>query len=153
MKIKNYKDFMSGVMFIAFGAFFAILARGYQMGTPAKMGSGYFPFWLGVILGLLGLAVLLKSIAADTEDSSLGKWDWKSVAWVTGSVLVFAVLLPLLGLVIALVALVYLSALASHEFNWKQTFVNALILIVIAYGAFVWGLKLQFPVWPPFLTN
>ena len=57
MKIKNYKDFMSGVMFIAFGAFFAILGRGYQMGTPAKMGSGYFPFWLGVVLGLLGLAV------------------------------------------------------------------------------------------------
>lgn len=153
MKIRNQKDFASGLMFICFGAFFSILGSTYQMGTPAKMGSGYFPFWLGVVMALLGLAVLIKSLGSNAKETDLGKWDWKSVLWVTGSVLLFAVLLPFLGLVLSLLALIFVSAMASHEFNWKQTAVSAVILIGFAYFAFVWFLKLQFPVWPIFLTN
>jgi hypothetical protein len=153
LKIRNKEDFASGLMFIAFGAFFAILARSYQMGTPAKMGSGYFPFWLGVVLILLGLFVLIKSFAADMEESSFGKWDWKTLIWITGSVLLFAIVLDYVGLIISILILVFASAYASHEFNWKQTFISSIILIGICYFAFVWGLKLQFPVWPPFLTN
>ena len=150
MKIRNQKDFMSGLMFIAIGAFFAILARSYQMGTPAKMGSGYFPFWLGVLLGLLGLFVLLGSLKSTAPESGIGKWDWKSVLWVTVSVLIFAISLPYAGLVVSLVVLIFISAMASHEFHWKGTLVSAVLLNVIAYFAFVWGLKLQFPVWPTF---
>jgi len=153
LRIKDKKDFASGLMFIAFGAFFAILARGYQMGTAAKMGSGYFPFWLGVLLGLLGLVVLIKSLAASSEEHDLGTWDWKTVLWITGAVVLFAVILQYLGLILSIIILVFFSALASHEFNWKQTLVSSLILIAICYGAFVWGLKLQFPVWPPFLVG
>jgi hypothetical protein len=141
---------MSGLMFIAIGAFFAILARSYQMGTPAKMGSGYFPFWLGVLLGLLGLFVLLGSLKSTAPESGIGKWDWKSVLWVTVSVLIFAISLPYAGLVVSLVVLIFVSAMASHEFHWKGTLVSAVLLNVIAYFAFVWGLKLQFPVWPTF---
>lgn len=150
MKIRNQKDFMSGLMFIAIGSFFAILARSYQMGTPAKMGSGYFPFWLGVLLGLLGLFVLLGSLKSTAPEKGMGKWDWKSVIWVTVSVLIFAISLPYAGLVVSLVVLIFISAMASHEFHWKGTLVSAVLLNVIAYFAFVWGLKLQFPVWPTF---
>ncbi len=150
MKIRNQKDFMSGLMFIAVGAFFAILARSYQMGTPAKMGSGYFPFWLGVVLALLGLFVLLGSLKSSADEEGIGKWDWKSVTWVTCSVIIFAVALPYAGLILSLVVLIFISAMASHEFHWKGTLVSAVLLNVIAYFAFVWGLKLQFPVWPSF---
>jgi small-conductance mechanosensitive channel len=153
LKIRNKEDFASGLMFIAFGAFFAILARGYQMGTPAKMGSGYFPFWLGVVLVLLGLFVLIKSFAAEMEDNKFEKWDWKTLLWITGSVLIFAIVLNYIGLILSILVLVFVSAYASHEFNWKQTLISSIILIGICYVAFVWGLKLQFPVWPPFLTN
>lgn len=139
-------------MFITVGAFFSILGRSYQMGTPAKMGSGYFPFWLGVLMALLGIYILLGSIKAveGKEQEGLGKWDWKSVLWVTGSVLVFAIALPYAGLILSLVALVFISSMASHEFHWKGTIVNTIILNFLAYFAFVWGLKLQFPVWPSF---
>ncbi len=43
MKIKNAKDFWSGVMFIAFGLFFAGFARQYDLGTAARMGPGLLP--------------------------------------------------------------------------------------------------------------
>lgn len=153
MKIRDKQDFASGLMFIIIGGFFAVIARGYQMGTAAKMGSGYFPFWLGVLLAAIGLIVLLKSLSPKAEELDFGKWDWKTIAWVTGAVIVFAVILQFIGLILSVVVLVFFSALASHEFNWKQTLVNATILVVMVYFAFIWGLKLQFPVWPPFLMN
>lgn len=153
MKIRDKKDFASGLMFMIIGGFFAVIARGYQMGTAAKMGSGYFPFWLGVMLATIGLIVLLKSLSPKAEEHDFGKWDWKTIAWVTGAVIVFAVILQYIGLILSVVVLVFFSALASHEFNWKQTLVNATVLIVMVYFAFIWGLKLQFPVWPPFLMN
>ena len=123
------------------------------MGTPAKMGAGYFPFWLGLVMALLGLIVSLTAMGSKAQETKLESWDWKSVIWVTGSVVLFAVTLPYMGLVISLIVLVFVSAMASHEFHWKGTVVSAAILNVIAYVAFVWGLKLQFPVWPFFLTN
>ena len=151
MKIRNQKDFVSGLMYIGFGSFFAILARGYQMGTAAKMGSGYFPFWLGVLLATIGAYVALRSMAPKQMDEKLAKVDIPSVAWVTGSTVVFAISLSFLGLIAAIFLLVVISAMASHEFSWKGSILNAVFLIGFAYMAFVWGLKLQFPVWPTFL--
>jgi Tripartite tricarboxylate transporter TctB family len=151
LKIRNQKDFVSGLMYIGLGSFFAILARGYQMGTAAKMGSGYFPFWLGVLLATIGAYVAFRSLAISQEDVKLAKVDIPSVLWVTGSTLVFAICLPILGLVTSLFLLVVISAMASHEFSWKGSIINAVFLIGFAYMAFVWGLKLQFPVWPTFI--
>jgi len=151
LKIRNQKDFVSGLMYIGFGSFFAILARGYQMGTAAKMGSGYFPFWLGVLLATIGAYVALRSMAPKQMDEKLAKVDIPSVAWVTGSTVVFAISLSFLGLIAAIFLLVVISAMASHEFSWKGSILNAIFLIGFAYMAFVWGLKLQFPVWPTFL--
>ena len=148
MKIRNQKDFVSGLMYIGLGSFFAILARGYQMGTAAKMGSGYFPFWLGVLLATIGAYVAFRSLAISQEDVKLAKVDIPSVLWVTGSTVVFAICLPILGLVASLFLLVVISSMASHEFSWKGSVLSAVFLIGFAYMAFVWGLKLQFPVWP-----
>lgn len=151
MKIRNQKDFVSGLMYIGLGSFFAILARGYQMGTAAKMGSGYFPFWLGVLLATIGAYVAFRSLVISQEDVKLAKVDIPSVLWVTGSTLVFAICLPILGLVASLFLLVIISSMASHEFSWKGSVLSAVFLIGFAYMAFVWGLKLQFPVWPTFI--
>ena len=153
MKIRNQKDFASGLLFIAIGLAFAYVATSYQMGTPAKMGAGYFPFWLGLVMAGLGLIVAISAMGKKATENKLAKWDWKSVIWVTGSVILFAVTLPYMGLIVSLIVLIFVSAMASHEFHWKGTVVSAVILNVIAYVAFVWGLKLQFPVWPFFLTN
>ena len=153
MKIRNQKDFASGLLFIAIGLAFAYIATSYQMGTPAKMGAGYFPYYLGLLMAGLGLFVSITAMGKKAEENKLAKWDWKSVIWVTGSVILFAVTLPYMGLIVSLIVLIFVAAMASHEFHWKGTVVSAVILNVIAYVAFVWGLKLQFPVWPFFLTN
>src|SRR3546814_5117710 len=86
MMIKNKQVCWSGIMFTAVGAAFALGARGYAMGTSARMGPGYFPFWLGIALTVLGIIVSLRALSLKAEILQLDGFDWKIVIIVVGSV-------------------------------------------------------------------
>jgi len=64
LRIRSQKDFASGLMFILVGLGFSFVARGYSMGTAAKMGPGYFPFLLGLVLALLGAVVTIGALSS-----------------------------------------------------------------------------------------
>lgn len=149
--IRNKQDFWSGVMYFGCGAFFSAFATSYSMGTAAKMGPGYFPFYLGVILCLIGAFIAFTSIGQKAETTEVEAFDVRTIGTVLGAVVAFAFLLPTMGLFVALFALVVISAFASHEFSLKETLINATVLIVACYTVFVWLLKLQFPLFPKFL--
>ncbi|MCY0856094.1 MULTISPECIES: tripartite tricarboxylate transporter TctB family protein [unclassified Cupriavidus] len=153
MRIRSQKDFASGLMFILVGFSFSWVARGYSMGTAAKMGPGYFPFWLGIVLALLGALVLWSSLSANKEEDQLARWDIKTLLWILGSVVLFGLMLKPLGMVLSVLVLVLVSSMASHEFSWKGAVVNAIVLVIISLGAFVYGINLQMPVWPAFLAG
>lgn len=153
MQIRSQQDFWAGIMFMAAGAFFSGFGATYNMGNAAKMGPGYFPFWLGILLTVLGAIVSIKSFSSKKAKDHVAAFDWKSVILVLGAVCTFGLLLRPAGLVVAITVLVFISSLASHEFGWKGTLVNLLILLTLCLSVFVYGLKLQFPVWPAFLNT
>lgn len=153
MRIHNRRDFNAGLMFLAIGGGFAVLAQDYSMGTPTRMGPGYFPFLLAAIMLFLGAVVLVMSfVPADAEEPP-GATDWRGIGLVLASVLLFALLLPIAGFLLAVLALVFVSALASHEFRWKETLGLAIALIALGVGVFGYGLELQFSVLPPALVH
>ena len=153
MRIRSQKDFASGLMFILVGFGFSWVARGYSMGTAAKMGPGYFPFWLGVVLALLGVLVLIGSMSSKGEGDELARWDIKLLLWILGSVVLFGLLLKPLGMVLSVIVLVLVSSMASHEFTWRGAILNTIVLVLISMGAFVYGINLQMPVWPAVSTG
>jgi hypothetical protein len=153
LNIRNQKDFGAGLMYMVVGLFFAYMATQYQMGTPAKMGPGYFPFWIGVLLTIIGLIVLLSSLRATAAIEKIPPFNWKIIGLITGSVVAYGVLLPIMGFAVSIIVLVFMSAIASHEFSWKGTLVNAVALAVSTYLVFVLGLKLQFPLLPFFIQQ
>ena len=55
------------------------------------------------------------------------------------------------GLIVATLALVFVSAFGGHEFKWKEVGILFLILIAFSWLVFVKGLTLPFPVWPEFM--
>jgi len=67
MKITNGKDFWAGVMFIAFGLGFMVVAQNYAMGNAVRMGPAYFPTVLGGMLAVLGAAVFLRAFLSKIE--------------------------------------------------------------------------------------
>ncbi|MEN7529695.1 MULTISPECIES: tripartite tricarboxylate transporter TctB family protein [unclassified Cupriavidus] len=153
MRIRSQKDFASGLMFILVGLGFSFVARGYSMGTAAKMGPGYFPFLLGLVLALLGAVVAIGSLSSKGEADHLARWDLKILLWILGSVVLFGLLLKPLGMVLSVFVLVLVSSMASHEFSWKGALLNGVVLVLISMGAFVYGINLQMPVWPAFITG
>ena len=55
MTIRAPKDFWAGVMFCGFAAIGILAARGYSLGSAGKMGPGYFPLLLGIVLAAMGV--------------------------------------------------------------------------------------------------
>jgi hypothetical protein len=153
LKIRNQRDFGAGIMYMVIGLFFAIVARQYSIGTAAKMGPGYFPFYLGILMTLLGLLVLVKSFGAKAAIESIPKFNWRIMGQITGAIVLYGLLLPRMGFLVAIVVLVFLAAGASKEFTWKGTAMNAAFLLTFTYSVFVVGLKLQFPLLPVFLQQ
>jgi flagellar motor component MotA len=135
------------------GLFFTIVATNYPMGTAAKMGPGYFPFFLGILMTVLGLIVAVKALSATAAIEAIPKFNWKVIAQITGAVVLYGLLLPRMGFLIAVVVLVLVSASASKEFTWKGSLINAAFLVTFTYSVFVVGLKLQFPLLPVFLQQ
>lgn len=154
MKIKSQRDFVSGLMFIAVGVAFAIGATGYNFGTSAKPGPGYFPLLLGVILALLGTAVLFKAITIESDGGDpIGAIAWKPLLLILGGVVLFGLLLPRLGLVGTAPILILIASLGGDEFHWKGVAITAVILTAGSWLIFVKGLGLTIPVWPTFLAG
>jgi len=153
LRIVNEKDFWAGVMFIICGAFFAIYGTEYTYGVAAKMGPGYFPTSLGVILMGVGALLSLIAIHPKATPSKVDPFNFYMLGHVIGGTVLFGILLPTMGLYIALVALLMVSAHASHEFKWKGAMITTAVLILIAFVIFVYGLELQFQLWPKFLDN
>lgn len=162
MQIKSEKDFFAGLMFTAVGTAFAWGATSYTIGTGARMGPGYFPLLLGVVLALLGAFIIFESLVVDTEDGEkVGKIAWKPLGFIIGANLVFGILLgglpsiglPAMGLIVGIYALTFIAALAGDEFKVKEVVILATVLAILSYLAFIKLLKLQFQVWPSFIAG
>ena len=151
MKLKNPKDFWSGVMFAAIGFAFAIIVKvqDYPMGNASRMGPGYFPFVLGAIMGVLGLIIIAQALV--TTGGPISKFAWRPLIWVLGAFVIFGLLAKPAGLVISIVLLVIISSYGGHEHKWKEAVIASVILAASSVGVFIYGLKLPFPIWPEFL--
>jgi len=165
MKIKSQQDWWAGWLFIAFGLFFIVVALGtpefidkivgtrlipgYQMGSSVRMGPAYFPVVLGGILAFLGVLVLFDSIVEEGPDVS--KFHFRPLLFIAVSSLAFAYLLKPLGLALASIALVFISAYGGHEFKWKEVAIMSVVLVIFSVLVFVKALALPFPICPDFI--
>lgn len=149
-------------MFMGVGLAFAWGATTYSVGEGARMGPGYFPLWLGILMAVLGAAILFKSLVVEAVGGDkIGKWAWKPLFFIILANLLFGVLLaglpslgvPAMGLIVAIYVLVIVSSMAEPGWKMKNTLILATVLAAGSYVAFVMALKLQFQVWPAFITG
>jgi hypothetical protein len=162
VNIKSQKDFFSGLMFGVVGIAFAWGATNYTVGSAARMGPGYFPLLLGVILAIFGAIIMFYSLVVETTDGDkISAFVWRPIVYILGSNLAFGILLgglpklglPPMGLIAAIYALTLIASKAGTEFKLKDVLILATGLSVLSYLAFIKLLNLQMPVWPTFITG
>lgn len=161
MGIKSQRDFVSGALFCVFGVAFAWGATSYTVGDAARMGPGYFPRLVGILIAILGGLIMLSALRKGPPDGDpIGAIAWRPLGYIIGANLAFGVLLaglpslgiPAMGLIVAIYALTFISSLAGDQFSARSVAILATVLAIGSYVAFELALKLNFPIWPTFIA-
>jgi len=143
------RDLLAGLMFVAFGGGALLLSGAYAAGSAARMGPGYFPRLLGVLLVVLGAVLCLRGLRA-ARAVHVG-WHWRPLLVVLAAVAAFSFTARWLGLALSGLLLVFIASSASPEFRWKEALLSGALLGAAAAAVFVWGLGMPLPVLPTFL--
>ena len=147
--LKN-KDFLAGALFVAAGAIFFWIGRDYGMGTSRRMGPGYFPTVLSVIMMVIGAGVLLVSLRSKEQAAGIA---WRGIASVVLGTVAFGVLIRGGGILIAVAALVLISAAGNPQSRWLPMVVFAAAMAALCWLIFVKSLGLPIPVIGPWFVS
>jgi putative tricarboxylic transport membrane protein len=145
VSIRNPRDFWAGAIYLALAVVVIWVGRDYHQGTSERMGPGYFPTVLGVILGLIGAAAIGRSFIRPGE--AIGSFAWRPLVLILGATVLFGILLPRAGVVVALAVLIAVGALASRYSRLDVKLVAAAAgLIGFCVLVFVKGLGVPMPI-------
>ncbi len=143
IRIRNGKDFYAGLFFFFVGIVTVYEARGYSIGTARDMGPGYFPILIGCLLLVIGAATAVRGLWLKGEGFKMN--TARPLLMVSAAALSFALLLKPCGLIIALLALVFISCLGSREFRIRYAVILYVVLAAMATILFVYILALPLP--------
>jgi Tripartite tricarboxylate transporter TctB family len=142
--IKAPKDFWTGVIYLAVGAATLWLGADYRMGTASRMGPGYFPTVLAWILVAIGAISFVRSFLARGEP--ITAVAVMPLLLILTACALFGLLVPRLGLGVALLALCVVSAAASKQFRFDPWIAAGLLAVIVACAlVFVKGLGVPLP--------
>ena len=145
-RIRAPKDFWSGLIFVAIGVAFILLAQQYRLGTMHRMGPAMFPTLVGALLALLGAAIVLRAFVRDGEP--VPRFYARPLGISLVAIVLFGIALQWLGLIAAVAVLVLVGAYAARDVRPLENVVLAAVLILFSVGVFVWLLGLPLPLWP-----
>jgi Tripartite tricarboxylate transporter TctB family len=138
------KDFLSGLMFVGFGAATLYFGQNLAVGTAVRMGPGYVPRMLSLIL--LGLGGLICVLALVNGSEPVEKPKLKPIAMVTIGIVCFALLLERAGLLPALAVLILIASLGGEEFKLTEVIGNIVVLAILCVIVFKLGLGMNISV-------
>ena len=136
------KDFLSGVMFIAFGLvalyFGRNLANGHHGPHGARLRAAHARLHHD---GRSAASSLWSALVTAGETAEAPKW--KPITMVTIGIVCFALLFERAGLLPALVALVLIASLGGEEFKLTEVLGNMVVLAMLCVLVFKVGLGMN----------
>jgi hypothetical protein len=146
MRVRSPKDFWAGLIFVAIGGGFVLLAREYRLGDMHRMGPALFPTLVGALLAALGALIALRAFALDGPP--VPRFDARPIIVSLLAIVLFAIALQWVGLVAAIAVLVLVGANAARDVRQSDNLALAVVMIVFSVAVFVWLLGLPLPLWP-----
>jgi hypothetical protein len=147
---RDLKDILAGLIFIAFGLAFAVMATSYEIGSTLRMGPGYFPFVLGCLLVLLGGFITAKGFLAG-DGEAIGDIPWRPVGLIIAAVLFFGFTVRGLGLVPSVFVTALVSGFASRRTSLVVGLLVTVGLTILCILVFVVALRVRVPLIGPWI--
>src|ERR1700754_2693074 len=143
---RSFPDVLAGGIFVVIGGAFVVGSLSYDLGTPLRMGPGYFPLLMGAILAGLGLATVVKGLVAG-EAIEFGRMPWRAIACIVVALTFFGFTVRRLGFVPSALVTALLTTLASRHVRLLTAVAVAAGLTLVSTLIFVVGLQLRVPLW------
>lgn len=148
MTFSHRRDYYAGALMMLIGGGAALLGSRYDVGSLTRMGPGFFPTALGILL--VGLGILIAGSAAyapaPTAETPAPRPDWRGWFCITAGALLFIGLAEYVGLVAATFACVFVAALGDRSNSWKEAALLAAGITVFGTVLFAYVLKIEIPV-------
>ncbi|MGY6412333.1 MAG: tripartite tricarboxylate transporter TctB family protein [Alkalilacustris sp.] len=142
--LKINHDFLGGCLLIVIAVAAYVLGQSYAVGTLNRMGPGYLPAALSIILGAMGV---ILAIAAQFQPAEAPEIRLRPLLAVAAALVVFAFLLRPAGLLPAAFVCVLLGSLADDKITWPGRLVLGVAVALFSGGVFVLGLGMNVPLW------
>lgn len=147
MKFAQRRDYYAGALIMLLGAGAAIIGSRYTIGSLTRMGPGFFPTTLGILLAVIGVFIAGSASYGskpDTVEASL-RPDWRGWLCIVSGAGLFIILASRAGLVPATLACVFVAALGDRSNNWKNALGLAVGVTIFGTLLFAYGLRVQIP--------
>jgi hypothetical protein len=150
--MEKLRDIVGGLMVMTIGAGFLLFGRELDMGTSFRMGPGYFPTVLSVLMVVLGAVITVQALRAPFQEGSFGLLPWRGLALIIGAPIVFGVSLLGLGLGPAVLLVVLATAWASRYASLRSSLPLSVGLAAFCALLFIRLLGLPLPLLGPWLS-
>jgi hypothetical protein len=149
MSFAHRRDYYAGGLMVLIGGGAAVIGGQYQMGGLTRMGPGFFPTALGVLLAVLG--IIIAGTAAYTPASTANEAapmhpDWRGWFCITAGAFLFIGLAGHGGLLPATFACVFVAAMGDRENTWKEAALLAAGITVFGTALFAYVLHIEIPI-------
>lgn len=148
MRQKNFshQDLIGGLLLVCLGLFVSFYSKNnYEIGTLARMDSGFVPYFLGWILVAIGVVILGMAMGRQAALLKISDLKIRPLLCTVASVLFFAFFIERLGLAPTCFIVVVVSSMASPEFKLFTAIKLSLFLAIFSWLVFIVGLEMTLP--------
>lgn len=149
--VRNLKDVLAGAIFIAIALTFFFAARILPFGSTGRMGPGYFPLVLSVLLGGTGVLVLVRGLFVTGEAPSPPAT--RGLICVVLGAVIFAATVRSAGFAPALAVSILVTSFAHPGFRIIPSLILAAAVVSASCLIFIFGLGLPWPLLGPWFTG
>ena len=140
---------LCGAIFIGLGIAFAWQSYELDIGTAFRMGPGYFPLLLALVLIVLGAVIFFRSTRVQGE--AIGAIAWRGIFFILPAPIFFGFTVRGLGFVPALFFSALIASFASHKMRPVMAVLLSVAITVFSVAVFNYGLGLPFQRFGPWL--